>query len=82
MQIRTLALITIRLYQKTLSLDHGPLKHLFPGGYCKFYPSCSQYGHTCIERHGVFKGGAFTGWRILRCNPFSAGGIDEAPDKK
>ena len=77
--MRWLALKMIRLYQKTLSLDHGPFKHQFPGGFCRFYPSCSEYSHECIARHGLLKGSLLTAWRVLRCNPFSPGGIDEPP---
>lgn len=72
----------IRFYQKTLSFDHGPFKHLFPGGFCRFYPSCSQYSYDCIYRHGLLKGVLLAVWRILRCNPLSLGGMDEAPLKK
>ncbi len=70
------ALQLIRLYQKTLSLDHGPLHVLFPHGYCRFFPTCSEYGYQAIERYGLFRGGAKALWRILRCNPFHAGGHD------
>lgn len=80
--MRWIILVAIRFYQKTLSFDHGPFRHLFPGGYCRFYPSCSEYGYRCIEKQGVIKGGIRTLWRILRCNPFSAGGIDEPSSKK
>ncbi|TAL50171.1 membrane protein insertion efficiency factor YidD [Patescibacteria group bacterium] len=80
MIFRFLTLKAIRLYQNTLSLDHGPLKYLFPGGFCRFYPSCSEYGYVCVERHGTLKGGFLAAWRIVRCNPFSAGGIDEPPE--
>ncbi len=66
----------IRFYQKTLSFDHGPLKGLYPHGFCRFYPSCSQYGIEAIEKHGPIKGGFMTAWRILRCNPWNKGGHD------
>ena len=42
---------------------------------CKYYPSCSNYAATAIKRYG-FKGVAMAGWRLLRCNPWSQGGID------
>jgi putative membrane protein insertion efficiency factor len=42
---------------------------------CKYYPSCSNYAATAIQRYGV-KGLAMAGWRVLRCNPWSAGGLD------
>jgi len=72
-----LSLKLIRLYQATLSPDHGPNKHLFPEGYCPFTPSCSMYGYRSIEKYGFWKGWAKAIWRILRCNPFTKGGIDE-----
>jgi len=76
---RYVVLKLIRLYQKTLSFDHGFMKHLYPNGYCRFYPTCSEYGHQAIERHGLIKGGWLTTNRIIRCNPFNKGGIDEVP---
>ncbi len=71
----------IRLYQKTLSPDHGPLRRFFPYGYCRFHPTCSAYGLEAYERFGVFKGTALTAWRICRCNPFNPGGDDPVPQK-
>ena len=41
----------------------------------KYYPSCSNYALTAIRRHGV-KGLTMATWRILRCNPWSLGGVD------
>lgn len=76
LQARSLVLSLIRGYQKTLSFDHGWLKVLFPHGYCKYYPSCSEYGHQAIKKYGVIKGGIKATWRILRCNPWSHGGHD------
>jgi len=73
---RIFVLKLIKIYQSTLSFDHGPLKDNFPGGYCKYKPSCSEYGYQAIDKHGVLKGGLKTTWRILRCNPLSEGGHD------
>ena len=42
---------------------------------CKYYPSCSNYAITAIGRYGV-KGLAMAAWRIVRCNPWSQGGVD------
>ena len=42
---------------------------------CKFYPSCSNYAATAISRHG-FKGLLMTASRLLRCHPWSHGGVD------
>lgn len=66
----------IELYQRTLSPDHGWLKELHPGGYCKYTPTCSQYGKMAIEKHGAVKGSIMACYRILRCNPWSKGGKD------
>jgi putative membrane protein insertion efficiency factor len=61
----------IRLYQVALS----PLL----GQRCRYYPSCSHYSLAAIRTHGPVKGLALTVWRVLRCNPWSAGGIDQVP---
>ena len=42
---------------------------------CKFYPSCSNYAATAISRHG-FKGLLMSASRLLRCHPWSLGGVD------
>ena len=62
----------IRFYQRNIS----PLKKY---GCCKYYPTCSHYAVEAIEKYGALKGGALAAWRILRCNPFSKGGIDPVP---
>lgn len=69
----------IRLYQRTLSPDHGFIKRLFPFGYCRFYPTCSEYAYQAIDKYGIFRGGALGFWRIMRCNPWNPGGEDEVP---
>lgn len=73
---RFIVLKLIKIYQRTLSLDHGLFKNMFPHGYCRFHPTCSQYGYQAIEKYGVLKGGAKALWRIIRCNPWSKGGYD------
>ncbi|AQV03145.1 membrane protein insertion efficiency factor YidD [Desulfococcus multivorans] len=64
-------LILIRLYQYIISPVLAPS--------CRFYPTCSHYAYEAISRHGVFKGIALSGRRILRCHPFHPGGIDPVP---
>ena len=66
----------IELYQKTLSFDHSPLKAFYPHGFCRFTPSCSQYGKEAIIKHGPIKGMLLASWRVLRCNPWNKGGHD------
>lgn len=73
---RRLAVALIRIYQKTISFDHGLMKVFYPHGFCRFTPTCSEYGAQAIEKYGIIKGGLMTGWRVLRCNPWSKGGFD------
>ena len=63
----------IRGYQKYVSPNLAPR--------CRYYPSCSEYGLRSIEVHGALKGTLLAIWRILRCNPWSKGGVDHVPDK-
>jgi putative membrane protein insertion efficiency factor len=42
---------------------------------CKYYPSCSNYAATAIRRYGI-KGVVMASWRLIRCNPWSHGGVD------
>jgi len=59
----------IRLYQQIVS-------PVLPSNTCRFYPTCSHYGYQAIYKYGIFKGGLMATWRVLRCNPFNAGGYD------
>lgn len=75
---RFIAIFFIILYQRLFSPDHSFWsKHFFPHGYCKFSPSCSEYGKQAFKKHGLIVGSIKTTWRILRCNPWSEGGVDE-----
>lgn len=71
-----LAIAIIQLYQRTISLDHGPLRFLRPYGFCRFFPSCSEYAIQALEKYGLLRGGAKAAWRVLRCNPWNQGGYD------
>lgn len=74
---RELAAALVWLYQKTLSPDHSFwAKGLHIHGYCKYYPSCSEYMRQSLKKNGLFKGFFKGCYRILRCNPWSDGGID------
>ena len=46
---------------------------------CRFEPTCSAYGREAIARYGFPKGFALTAGRVLRCNPWSRGGVDPVP---
>ena len=50
---------------------------LFPAS-CKFHPSCSQYAIDALRRYGLFKGSYLAARRLLRCHPWSHGGVDYA----
>jgi len=65
-----LALIPVRLYRLLVSP--------FLGRRCKYHPSCSQYALDAFEEFGLVRGAALAGWRLLRCNPWSHGGVDYA----
>lgn len=71
---------TLRLYQGTLSPDHGWASRLFPAGVCRYEPTCSRYLAQAIEHHGWL--GIWLGLRrVSRCHPFAAGGHDPVPEK-
>lgn len=61
----------VKAYRLTISPLYGNV--------CKYYPSCSVYALDAFETHGVVRGFALTAWRLVRCNPFSAGGVDYVP---
>lgn len=46
---------------------------------CKYYPSCSSYAVTALERHGAARGTWLAARRLGRCHPWSAGGVDDVP---
>lgn len=47
------------------------------GDVCRHYPSCSAYAVGSVQQRGALVGSALAGWRILRCNPYSSGGVDD-----
>ena len=71
-----LLLQLIKIYQKTLSRDHGWAKTVFPFGACRFRPTCSEYAALAITKYGIIKGVVKTIGRLLRCHPFNPGGWD------
>ena len=50
------------------------------GNACRFEPTCSAYALQALQRHGALAGSALGGWRLLRCHPWCAGGVDPVPD--
>ena len=72
--MRHVAIALIRAYRRLVS-------PLLPSR-CKYHPSCSQYALDAIRRYGFAKGFVLATWRLLRCNPWSHGGVDYAEDQR
>jgi len=72
--LRALFVAPLRFYQRAIS----------PGlpARCKYYPSCSHYAVEAVRRYGILKGVVLSAWRLLRCNPWSHGGVDFVEDQK
>jgi len=70
---RALLIGLIRLYQATLGR--------ILGGRCRFHPSCSEYAVEAITETGALRGLALASWRVLRCGPWSAGGVEYPPSR-
>jgi putative membrane protein insertion efficiency factor len=66
--VRSAAILPIKLYQWLIS----PML----GQRCKYFPSCSEYAVQAIRQFGILRGVVLAGWRLLRCNPWSRGGLD------
>jgi putative membrane protein insertion efficiency factor len=67
--MRKIFIAAIKTYQKWIS-------PAFPAR-CKYYPSCSSYAASAISHYGL-RGVAMSIWRLMRCNPWSHGGVDYA----
>ena len=72
--MRYLAIGLVRLYRSTLGL-------LFAGR-CKYHPTCSQYAIDALQEFGVARGVTLSAWRLVRCNPWSHGGVDHVRDQR
>jgi uncharacterized protein len=70
--IKRLVLKAIEIFQMTRPLRKPA---------CRFFPSCSDYAHAAIERHGILSGAALSAWRLLRCHPLHPGGVEFVPEK-
>ena len=67
---RNAGVLLLRAYRKLVSPLYGDV--------CRYYPSCSAYGLGSVQQQGLLVGSALTAWRIVRCNPWTAGGVDDA----
>ncbi len=71
--MKSILLFIINFYRRHISRLKPPC--------CKYYPTCSAYALKAVKMHGALKGSVLAVWRLLRCNPWSLGGIDEVPEK-
>jgi hypothetical protein len=72
--LRAIAIAPVRFYQRVIS-PAIPAR-------CKYYPTCSEYAVQAVRRYGVLRGIVLAAWRLLRCNPWSHGGVDKVEDQK
>ena len=72
--MRYLGIGLVQVWRHTFGL-------LTPEGTCKYHPSCSQYAIDAFSELGLVRGSIVAGWRILRCNPWSHGGVDRVQDR-
>ena len=72
--MRYLGIGLVQVWRHTFGL-------LTPEGTCKYHPSCSQYAIDAFRELGLARGSIVAGWRILRCNPWSHGGVDRVQDR-
>ena len=70
---RNLCIPVLRLYRAVISPLYGEV--------CRYYPSCSAYALGALQQHGVIKGVALGTFRIARCHPWAAGGVDDVPER-
>ncbi|MDD7184181.1 MAG: membrane protein insertion efficiency factor YidD [Ruminococcus sp.] len=71
--MKYICIALIKFYRRFISPVFPPC--------CKYYPTCSQYALEAFKKFGFFRGFLLAFWRILRCNPWSLGGIDPVPEK-
>jgi putative membrane protein insertion efficiency factor len=76
--VTRLLLALLAFYKRWLS----PALHSVSPGGCKYLPTCSEYATVAIATHGPMRGVLLAAWRLLRCNPFSRGGLDQVPPQK
>jgi uncharacterized protein len=71
---RNLVILFLKGYRKFISPLYGDV--------CRYYPTCSAYGLGQIQQRGIVVGSILTVFRIVRCNPWSEGGIDEVKSSR
>jgi uncharacterized protein len=71
--LRKLVTAPVWLYQRAIS-PALPAR-------CKYYPTCSEYAIQAVRQYGILRGVVLAAWRLLRCNPWSHGGVDFVEDQ-
>jgi uncharacterized protein len=69
-----IAIAPIRAYQRVISPMFGRR--------CKYHPTCSEYAVGAVRQYGVTRGVVLAAWRLLRCNPWSGGGVDYPAEQR
>ena len=77
-----IAIKLIEFYQLYFSHDHSPYWSKIKRPACRYYPTCSEYTRQAILKLGLVRGSIIGVWRILRCNPWSHGGVDLVENNK
>ena len=72
--MRQIAALPVHAYRVVVSPLIGPR--------CKYHPTCSRYALDAIQEVGVVRGLILAAWRLLRCNPWSHGGVDHVRDRR
>jgi putative membrane protein insertion efficiency factor len=72
--LREVFLAPLHLYRWLISPNLKPR--------CRYYPSCSTYAVEAVRELGIFRGTIVASWRVVRCNPWSQGGVDELADRR
>lgn len=70
---RNAAIALIAVYRRVVSPLYGDV--------CRYHPSCSCYAQGAVQQRGLVVGAGLAAWRVLRCNPWSRGGVDDPPGR-
>ena len=49
------------------------------GDVCRYHPSCSRYALEAVQQNGLLAGSVLAAVRLVRCNPWARGGVDDPP---
>ncbi|MFT4157422.1 MAG: membrane protein insertion efficiency factor YidD [Microbacterium sp.] len=74
--VRSIPLLPRNLVLGFLTAYRAVISPLY-GDVCAYYPSCSAYAVGAVQQHGALRGALLSAWRILRCNPWTRGGVDD-----